>query len=698
MMKQKKKSFFATAVVAATMILGMSSVYSDEGMWLYDDPPVEVLQAKYGFTPTPQWLEHLQKSSVRFNNGGSASFISEDGLVISNHHVGADALEKLSTEENNLLANGFYAPSQAEELKCHDLELNVLISMEDVTDKVSAAVTADMKPEDAAKARRAVMSKLEQESLNETGLRSDVVTLFQGGKYSLYRYKRYTDVRLVFAPEAQIGFFGGDPDNFEYPRYNLDISIFRVYENNAPAKVPHHLSWSMKGVSENELIFVSGHPGSTERLITMDELKAERDLVLPYVLQRLNRMEVLYTSWAARTQENARRAHESILGVQNGRKALGGRFAGLLDPSLMAKKTAEEKTLKDAMAKSDTFKDTLQAYQQIAEVEKSGKTDYVAYRMWEGAHAFNSRYFGIARTLLRNAEEKCKPSEDRLREFRDSNKVSLELGLFSTAPIYDDFELLRLTDALKFVVEKLGFDDPLVQKVLAGKSPEARALELINGTKLKNVDVRKELYRLSSEDIQKRNDPMIELARVVDAQARALRKMYEAQSEVSKQAHDKIAKARFALMKGHTYPDATFTLRLAFGIASGYEEGGKQLPFQTTIGGMYQHAKAHDYISPFDLPESWMKAVDKVDLTTPCNFVSTADIIGGNSGSPVVNRAGEFVGIIFDGNIQSLVLDYAYSETQARATSVNCQFILEALRKVYHADALADEIVKEKKN
>ncbi len=655
-MKGRIRKKFTVAMVAALLMTTINQVHSDEGMWLYDDPPLEQLQSKYGYRPTPQWLEHLQKSSIRFNNGGSGSFVSEDGLVISNHHVGAGALEKLSTQEKNILADGFYARTRAEELKCHDLELNVLMSIEDVTEQVNAVITPELSPEEALKARREVMSRLEQESLEATGLRSDVVTLFQGGKYSLYRYKRYTDVRLVFAPESDIGFFGGDPDNFEYPRYNLDVSFFRVYENDQPAKVEHYLDWSADGVSDGELIFVSGHPGSTSRLITQDELIFARDVSQPYTLERLNRLEVLYMAWAERNEENARRAHQAIMGVQNSRKAISGRYAGLLDPDLLSAKAAAEESLIRSM------------------------------------QAFNTSYFGIARTLLRHAEEKGKPNGERLREFRDSNKVSLELGLFSEAPIYDDFETLRLCDALKFAIGKLGYNDSLVQKVLDGKTPEARAAELIQGTTLKAVQNRKAIYEMSTEEILKLNDPMIELAQLVDEPSRALRKVYEEQDEQTRQAHDKIAQARFALLSEHTYPDATFTLRLSYGAVLGYEEAGRQIPFQTTIEGMYAHAEEHQHQPPFRLPDSWMKAREKVDPATPCNFVSTPDIIGGNSGSPVVNRAGEFVGIIFDGNIPSLVWDYAYSDKQGRATSVNSQFIMEALRKVYDAGELAREI------
>ena len=698
---RKKKGLFsksAAVLAAAVLLYSMSnSVYSDEGMWLYEEPPKDILKDRYSFDLTDSWLEHLRLSSVRFNNGGSGSFASEDGLVVTNHHVGAGALEKLSTAQSNLLNDGFNARTLDEELRCHDLELNVLVRMEDVTEKVNAAVVPEMSVDEAVKARRMVMSELEAEALKTTGLRSDVVTLFQGGRYMLYQYKRYTDVRLVFAPEEQIGFFGGDPDNFEYPRYNLDVCIFRVYEEGKPAHIDHYLKWTEADLTEGDLVFVSGHPGSTSRLITMSELEYERDVLLPYTLERLNRLEVLYTVWAARSDENNRRAGQSIMGVQNGRKALSGGYNGLLDPELLKAKQTEEKEFLAQVLKSDQFKNVPASFEKIAQADKDSRKDYEAWRLLEGGHAFNSSYFNIARTLLRYADEVQKPNGERLREFRDSNKVSLELGLFSEAPIYDDFELLRLTDGLRFLILKLGYNNPLVQKILDNKSPEELALELISGTCVKSVEKRREIYAMTPEEIAQLKDPMIELARLVDEPSRQLRTFYEKQAEIKKQAHEVIAGARFALSQGSVYPDATFTLRLAFGAVKGYEEGGTHIPFSTQIEGMYRHGEEHGFKPPFKLPQSWMDSRQKVDGKTPCNFVCTADIIGGNSGSPVVNREGEFVGIIFDGNIQSLVWDYIYSDRQGRAVSVCSEFILEGLRSVYGAGNLADEILTGKR-
>ena len=669
---------------------------ADEGMWLYNDPPTQLLKDRYGFEPTSAWLEHIQKASVRFNSGGSGSFISPDGLIISNHHVGADALHKFSDAEHNYLRDGFYARSQKEEKRCLDLELNVLISTEDVTDSVNAAVKPDATAEEAFAARRAVMAEIEKESLEKTGLRSDVVTLYQGGQYHLYHYKKYTNVRLVFAPEQQIAFFGGDPDNFEYPRFDLDFCLFRAYENDKPAEIKHFLKFSKKGVSEGDLVFVSGNPGSTSRQLTMAELEDLRDRLFPYALQRLNAMEVALLAYSVRNDENARRAKDLLFGVQNSRKRRNGMYAGLLDPQLMSQKQAAERKLKMAVSQDPNAKEVLLCWERIAGAQRTIAQNALEYNLLEAANGFYSTLFGIARTIMRAVEEKVKPNGQRLREYRDSNLESLEFQLFSEEPVYDDFEQLKLADSLTWLVRQLGYSHPIVQKVLSGKSPQQRATELVLGTKLKDVAFRKKLYAGTADDVKAANDPMIELARVIDAEARTVRKIIETQKEIKQQAHAGIAQAKFDIEKTNSYPDATFTLRLAFGAVKSYEENGKTIPYQTTIAGLYEHAAEHNYKPSFDLPKLWLDRKNNLNLKTPLNFVSTPDITGGNSGSPVVDRRGGFVGIIFDGNIQSLVLDFAYTDVRARAISVNSQAIIEALRNVYDASELADEILGKK--
>lgn len=686
------------ALAALTVtIMTTSDVRADEGMWLFNNPPRKHLKEKHDFAPPDAWYEHLQKSSVRFNSGGSGSFVSAGGLVMTNHHVGADALQKMGDKDHNYLRDGFYAKSPAEERRCHDLELNVLMSIEDVTERVNAAVKTGMKTADAFAARRKIMAEIEKESQTKTGLRSDVVTLYQGGQYHLYRFKKYTDVRLVFAPEQQAAFYGGDPDNFEYPRFCLDICFFRVYENDKPASVDHYLTWSKNGAADNELVFVSGHPGRTDRLATMAELAYFRDTGFPFVLQRLNRMEVMLMAYSGRSEEYARQAKEDLFSIQNSRKAREGGLLGLLDPALMARKQAAERKLQDAVADLADSVNTRTAWERIAAAEKTRTAINRKFTMLEGARGgpfgLQSTLFNVARTLLRAAEEKPKPGGDRLREFRDSNLESLEFELFSTEPIYDEYEHAKLTTSLVFLVQELGFDNKLVQAILAGKAPQDRASELVRGSRLKDVAERKKLYEGGQKAVEASTDPMILLAKLVDPEARALRKVMETEvEEIKRQAYGQIANAKYVIEGASTYPDATFTLRLAFGTVKGYEENGKPVPQMTNMAGLYERAKEHDNKPPFDLPPRWVERKDKLNLKTPFNFVCTADIIGGNSGSPVVNRNNELVGIIFDGNIQSLVLDFAYTDVVARAVSVCSQGITEALRKVYDADKLADEL------
>ena len=674
-------------------------------MWLFNNPPLKQFKEKYQFEPTPQWLEHLQKSSVRFNSGGSGSFVSATGLVITNHHVGLDTLQKVSSEKINYVHDGFYAKTQKDEIKATDLELNVLMSIQDVTDRVKSAVRPEMSADDAGKARRAAIAAIEKESKDSTGLRSDVVTLYQGGVYNLYRYKRYDDVRIVFAPEQQAAFYGGDPDNFEYPRYDLDICIFRAYENGQPAKPEHFLKWNVKGPSDGELTFVSGHPGKTDRQLTTDELADMRDHEVPYILSMLNRREVFLTAFAARTFENGRRVREDLFGIQNSRKAFDGIQAALLDPEIWGSIAAREKKLRDGITADPQLQSAVSAYDKIKQTQAETAKILPVYHYFEvsrgrgsasyrAPRSFYSNLFKYARRLLRAGEERPKPNGERFPEFRDSNRESLELDLFSTEPVYDDVEQATLTDSLTDMASAFGNGDALVQQVLAGKSPAERAAELVKGTKLKDAAVRKQLYVGGASAVAAAPDPMIELARLVDGPAREARKVFEAQDETKQQAYGEIAKARFAIEGTSNYPDATFTLRLSYGPVRGFEENGKPVAALTNFAGLYQRSAEHKNEAPFDLPKRWIDRKAKLNLNTPFNFVTDADIIGGNSGSPVVNKANEFVGIIFDGNIQSLALDIAYSDKQARAVSVDSAAITEALRKVYDAGALADELGK----
>jgi len=670
-----------------------SSSSADEGMWLFNQPPRELLKERYGFDPSEEWLAHLQKSAVRFNSGGSGSFVSRDGLVMTNHHVAADSLHKLSSADKDLVTTGFHARTREEELKCVDLELNVLMSIEDVTDRVNLAVQPDASAAEAQQARRAIINTIEKESLDKTGLRSDVVTLYQGGRYNLYRYKKYTDVRLVFAPEKDIAFFGGDPDNFEYPRYCLDVAFFRIYEDGKPATPPDFLKWSKAGAADEELIFVAGHPGRTDRLNTVDHLEFLRDLAFPELLNLIRRREVNLQVYSSRGLENERRARDELFGYQNSRKARLGGLAGLQTPSIMDAKRKAEQALREAVNNDPKLADSRSAWDEVRTALGEWRKVYVDYTLYERSMAFNTELYGIARGLVRLAEETTRPNADRLREYAEAGLDSLKQQLFSEAPIYPDLEIDKLTDSLSFLLEKGGSENDFVKQIMADQSPASRAAELVSGTKLADVAFRKKLAEGGRSAIESSDDPLIVLARTVDPTARKARKTYEDKvEEPLRQAYAKIAKAKFAIEGTSTYPDATFTLRLAFGQVKGYEDQGRKLPPWTTIGGAYPHAKEHGSVPPFQLPKSWLDDKSKLNLETPFNFVSTADIIGGNSGSPVVNQKGEVVGLIFDGNIQSLVLDFVYTDHIARAISVHSAAIEEALRKVYDAGELADEL------
>ena len=499
-----------------------------------------------------------------------------------------------------------------------------------------------------------------------------------------------------------MAFFGGDPDNFEYPRFDLDICLFRVYENGHPAKIDNFLKWNSRGPSDGELTFVSGSPGKTDRQLTLDALADTRDRFLPYLLRMFNRREVLEIAYSARSLENARKARDDLFGDQNNRKRYDGYLAGLLDPQIWSALKLHEQKLRDAIVHDPKLKSTGDAYDRIRKAQADIAKNAPLYNYLEqegpitvgyrGPRAFSGNLFKYARLLVRAIDERAKPNGERIPEFRDSARESLELELFSTEPIYDDYEILRLTDSLTDFASQFGADHPLVQKVLAGKSPHARAVELVSGSKLKDAAMRKDLYRKDAAALQAAHDPMIDLARLVDVPAREARKTYDGQEEIKTQAYSEIAKARFAIEGTSKYPDATFTLRLSYGTVRGYEQDGKQIPAFTDLAGLYQRSAEHDNKPPFDLPQRWIDKKSNLNLATHFNFVSDADIIGGNSGSPVVNKAGEFVGIIFDGNIQSLVLDCIYTDTQARAVSVDSAAISEALRKVYDAGALADEI------
>jgi hypothetical protein len=688
-----KSKFLAVALILA---LASPIAFADEGMWLYHAFPKEKVKAKYGFEPTQPWLDHVRLSSVRFNNGGSGSFVSAEGLTFTNHHVGADCIQKLGTSGTDYMKTGFYAKTQAAEAKCPDLELNVLTGIEDVTTKVNAAVKPGMSAADAGQAQRAAMASIEQECATTTGLRCDVVTFYSGEVHDLYKYKKYTDVRLVFAPEFDAAFFGGDPDNFTYPRYDLDITFFRIYESDKPAHLDNYLKWSKNGVSDDELIFVSGHPGSTGRLLTMSQLQFLKDVDYPSRLANYKRRIALLKSFSAQSAEDARIAQEDTFGLENSQKAIKGYLEGLQDLALMSQKNTEERTQEQQFtAKNPSAPNP---WDEISNAMKIEQEIYNQLTYVERSRAYWSPLAQYARWIVRVAEEKQKPNGERLREYRDSALPSLEQRLFSSAPVYKNYETVTLADSLAQMQEALGADDPAVKASLNGKTADEAAKEYISGTKLEDIAVRKQLYQGGKAAVDASADPLIVLMRNVDAQALASRKRYDDEVDsVERRDGATIAKARFEQSGFNQPPDATFTLRLSYGAVKGYMENGQKIPYSTTFEGAYKHAEEHGNKPPYQLPDSWIKMKSKLNLSTPLNYVSTADIIGGNSGSPTVNKAGEVVGIIFDGNIQSLPWNFFYQDKVGRAVHVDSRGIIETLRDIYGADRVADELTGTKK-
>jgi hypothetical protein len=691
---------------ALTLLLfGFQTVHltavADEGMWPFNNVPRAEIKKKYGFEITDAWLKKVQLASVRFNSGGSGSFVSADGLVMTNHHIASDVLQKISTPQKDYIKEGFYAPTRDKEAKAPDLELNQLVGIEDVTARVMGAIKPEMTPAQANAARNAEINNISAEATTKNGMRNDVIPLYQGGQYNLYTYKKYTDVRLVFSPEFEIAFLGGDPDNFEYPRYDLDLALFRVYENDKPIKTDNYFKWSEKGAKEDDLVFVSGNPGRTNRLDTVAHLEYLRDFGIPFLLKYLQHLHDVYTRYGSLGAEQERRAHEDLFSVDNSLKAYIGEEGapgrgGLKDPTVIAAKQMAETALRKSVAANPrTQKEYGDAWDAIAKVRKELPTYERERRFLESGWGFSSDYFGIARTLVRMADESAKANAQRLPEYTDGNRESLEQELYSPAPIYDDFEKMKLADALALMRDELGANNEIVQRVLKGKTPEACAEELINGTKLKDVEARKRIAAGGQSAIEASDDPMIQLARSIDKEARAARKRYETEViAVERSNYGKIARALFETKGTSMYPDATFTLRLSYGTVKGYKIDSKTyMPF-TDFAGLWQHAKEHGNKYPFHIPQSWEKARSSLNLKTPFNFVSDADIIGGNSGSPVINRNAEIVGLIFDGNIQSLPGDFYFDGVVNRAVSVDVRAMFEALRKVYHADAIVSELMK----
>jgi len=689
-----RESFTALLAILVSVLAFHAIPRADEGFWPYNSIPKAAIKQQYGFEVTDQWLAHLQLASVRFG-GASGSIVSPDGLVLTNHHVGLGAISQLSTPEKDYVKNGFYAATREQELKVPGVELLVLQSIEDVTPKVNAAVKAGMSAADAFTARRAAMTAIEKESQAATGLRSEAVTLYQGALYHLYRYKVYSDVRLVFAPEYQTAFYGGDPDNFTYPRFCLDMSVFRLYENGRPARTgDHYLKIATAGSKEGDLVFTSGHPGATQRLNTVAHLEYLRDTGLPTTIKTLERRHALLRKYAAQGAEQARQAQQELFGIENSLKSIRGQLRGLQDKDLMAKKTAAEKRLRDAIAGDPARQQAYgDAWDAVARARQAAKQYDLERNFTEGAVGLNTQLFGTARTIVRLVAESGKPDADRLPEFAEARRPVIDRGLFTARPLYPAYEEAKLADSLAFMQEELGEASPIVKKILGDKTPEVRAAELLDRTRLGDIATRKQLVAGGQAAVDASTDPLIVLAKAIDPESRAIRKKVEDDvTSVERASYAKIAQAVFAIDGPRAYPDATSTLRLSYGAVKSYVENGQRIAPYTTFAGLYERAAQHKEQPPYDLAPRWVEKKAALDLATPLNVVTTNDIVGGNSGSSVVNTKGELVGLVFDGNIQSLPGYFIYDEPVNRAIAVDVRAVVEALRKAYDAGALADEM------
>lgn len=680
-------------LTAVTLFAG--AAHAEEGMWTFNRFPSDTVEKLYGFKPDAAWLEKVRLSSARLAQGCSASFVSPDGLVMTNHHCVHSCVEELSSPKKNYIADGFWAKTAGDELKCPNLEVNQLVSITDVTARVmKAAEGLDVAKGNEAK--KAAMTAIEKECQTSDALRCEVVTLYNGGVYDLYQYKRHQDVRLVWAPELGIAFFGGDPDNFMFPRFTLDASFVRVYEGGEngkggkPVKTEHYFKWSDAGAKDGQLTFVAGNPGSTSRLDTVAETKSHRDNGLVSRLMYLSEMRGALVEYARRGKEQARHSMSLLFGIENALKAFRGEAEALFAPGFLDGLQKAEDALKQKVLADKSLATTHGAWDAIAAAVDKARPLSKRHGMLEGATGFRSDLFNFARMLVRAAEERAKPNEKRLREYTDGRLPALAARLLSAAPVYPELEVFRLTFGLTKLREVLGPDDAVVKLVLGKESPEQVAKRLVKGSKLMDLKVRKQLYEGGADAIAKSQDPMILLAKAIDAESRALRKTMEDEIEAPiRKHHELIAAARFKIQGTNTYPDATFSPRLSFGAVKGWLENGKPVAPFTTFGETFERHTGSD---PFALPKSWLAAKAQLDLATPMNFVTTNDIIGGNSGSPVFDKDARIVGLIFDGNIHSLGGDYGFDASVNRAIAVDSRGILTALEKVYKVDRLVNEL------
>jgi hypothetical protein len=663
---------------------------ADEGMWTVDNFPAAAVKEKYGVQITPQWLEKVRLSTVRLSNC-TASFVSPDGMILTNHHCVQSCLAQLSTQENDLHKNGFLAKGRDQELRCPTQNADILMEIEDITAKVTAA-TSGKDDKTAGEIRKKTLTQLEQAceqaAAKTDPRRCESVKLYQGGQYFLYKYRRFDDVRLVFAPEEDIAAFGGDPDNFQFPRWCLDMGLMRVYDGGKPVKWPHHLPIHWQGPAENEAVFVSGHPGSTDRLLTVAQLRSER-AGLPLDLLWTSELRGRYIEFAQGGAENSRIVSDRLQSLENGIKVRRKQLDALLEPELLDEKAKDEAALR---AKAD-LGGPQDPWEQIARAEQIHDEIRVPYKYLEQRAGFGGGYsslFNYARTLVRGTAEKAKPNDDRLREYTDAALPLVERRLLADVPVYPEREKIAMSLGLMRLREYLGPDYPLVVKLTRTTSPEALAEAVVSGTRLGDAAYRKQLWEGGAATVAASQDPMIRLAFEVDPDARAIRKRYEDQVESPVDAAAaRIAAARFAAYGTSVYPDATFTLRINYGSVQGWMEGGHPVPPFTYLERAYERATGAE---PFKLPERWLKAKDRLDPTTRFNLSTNNDIVGGNSGSPLINARGELVGLMFDGNIHSISGTYWFDAAKNRAVAVHPAIIKAALTEVYGAKEVAREL------
>jgi Peptidase S46 len=661
---------------------------ADEGMWTFDNFPSKQVEAKYGFAPSQAWLDHVRESSLRIAAGCSASFISPQGLVMTNHHCVLDCVQQLSTEKHNFVENGFIAETPAEERACPAFELDQLMQIRDVTTEVQGAM-AGKTGHEANVALHAKEAELQQSCGTDPSVRCDVVTLYEGGVYDLYRYKRYTDVRLVFAPEMSVAQFGGDPDNFNFPRFDYDIGLVRAYEDGHPASTPNYLKWSANGSKDGELVFVSGNPGGTSRQLTVSQLAFERDKTLPLTIPTISETRGMLERFVTESPERYREGDEVLFFIENSFKVYYGREGALLDPEFFATKVREEQSLRQAVDSNANLAEDKSAWDEIAKAQ--GARSQLFVRRGVDRQFSNLTLLGSGISLVRAAEERTKPNAERLPEFTDQGLVRIQQQLSAPIPVYKDLEQMRMALMFSMTRRNLGADDPFVRKMLGKESPEQLAERLVSGTHLDDAKVRQDLYSGGEAAIQASTDPIIRFVATIDPDLLAVRKQFEAEVDApTRAAAERIAKARFAIYGTSVDPDATFTLRLSYGTVKGFPDAQRQFvqPY-TTIGGLFDRATG---APPYVLPQSWLSAKPQLDLATPMNVSTTNDIIGGNSGSPLINKNGEVVGLIFDGNIFSLGGDYGYDAKQNRAIAVDSRALLEGMREVYHLNRVVDEI------